>query len=303
MFYYVGKYKNITHAASALFLSQSTVSRSIQSLEAELGCKLFDRTQQGVTFTMEGEMLFGHISKACEQIFIGEEKVLQMQQQVHSGLKIGVSNFTFEQFVLPVLKSFHQGYPAVQIELLSFGLNSSAAILEQVSSGKLDVACSAAAFPESSNAQIDITPVATYNDMVISNDKYAELRNGSYLFSELTPYPFVSLVSDELNLSYLDKLLLAHGLSMASSFKVDNANMFIPIVKKCQCLAVIPTLFRSEIGPSDPVFEVKMRESLPTHNVSILTSRTAPQSSVRDAFIKQLKNYIRSKVYVSIRSR
>ena len=43
IFYYVAKYGNITRAASTLFLSQSTVSRSVQSLEAELGCRLFTR--------------------------------------------------------------------------------------------------------------------------------------------------------------------------------------------------------------------------------------------------------------------
>ncbi|MCF0120534.1 MAG: LysR family transcriptional regulator, partial [Oscillospiraceae bacterium] len=94
VFYYVGKFKNITHAAAALFVSQSTVSRSIQSLESELGCRLFDRHRHGVTLTVEGEALYEHISKACEDIFLGEEKLLSRRRLSEYELKIGLGDIT-----------------------------------------------------------------------------------------------------------------------------------------------------------------------------------------------------------------
>lgn len=50
-FYYVAKYRNITHAAKALFQTQPTVSRCIAGLEAELGCRLFVRSKKGVMLT------------------------------------------------------------------------------------------------------------------------------------------------------------------------------------------------------------------------------------------------------------
>lgn len=46
-FYYVGKYKNITAAAKALFVTQPTVTHAIQALERELNCSLFIRSQKG----------------------------------------------------------------------------------------------------------------------------------------------------------------------------------------------------------------------------------------------------------------
>ncbi len=42
-FYYVAKYKNFTRAATMLLSSQPSVTRSIQNLESELGCRLFIR--------------------------------------------------------------------------------------------------------------------------------------------------------------------------------------------------------------------------------------------------------------------
>ena len=41
IFYYVAKYQNFTLAAKALLSSQPSVSRCMQALETELGCRLF----------------------------------------------------------------------------------------------------------------------------------------------------------------------------------------------------------------------------------------------------------------------
>jgi DNA-binding transcriptional LysR family regulator len=103
-FYYVGKYMNITRAAAALFLSQSTVSRGIQNLEAELGCQLFERTQRGVVFTAEGRVLYDHIARACESIFQGEEQVRRMLHSSSGHIRVGASGFAFAYFVLPTIR-------------------------------------------------------------------------------------------------------------------------------------------------------------------------------------------------------
>ena len=58
IFYYVAKYQNFTLAAKALLSSQPSVSRCMQALETELGCRLFVRTKRGVSLTAEGEQLY-----------------------------------------------------------------------------------------------------------------------------------------------------------------------------------------------------------------------------------------------------
>ena len=75
IFYYVAKYQNFTLAAKALLSSQPSVSRCMQALETELGCRLFVRTKRGVSLTAEGEQLYKYVAPACEQIFKGEENI------------------------------------------------------------------------------------------------------------------------------------------------------------------------------------------------------------------------------------
>ena len=74
IFYYVGKHKNIPKAATELHSSQPAVSRVVQSMESELGCKLFVRNKNGVEFTKEGETLFEYVRIAQSQLNKGERK-------------------------------------------------------------------------------------------------------------------------------------------------------------------------------------------------------------------------------------
>ena len=72
-FYYVAKYKNFTRAATMLLSSQPSVTRSIQNLESELGCRLFIRSRHGVCLLLDRLALF---------------------QKEHPDVKIRISNGT-----------------------------------------------------------------------------------------------------------------------------------------------------------------------------------------------------------------
>ena len=110
-FYYVAKYRNITHAAKALFQTQPTVSRCIAGLEAELGCRLFVRSKKGVMLTPEAELLYQHISAACQEIFLAEEQLSKHKSFQEGLIRIGASEMTIHHCLLPFLGAFRQKYP------------------------------------------------------------------------------------------------------------------------------------------------------------------------------------------------
>lgn len=55
-------YKSMSQAAEALFISQQALSRCIQNLEEELGCKLFRRTVKGSTLTEDGQYFYDQLN-------------------------------------------------------------------------------------------------------------------------------------------------------------------------------------------------------------------------------------------------
>ena len=69
IFYYVAKYKSFTQAANILMNNQPNITRSMNNLENQLGCRLFIRSNRGVTLTREGEKLYKHVTIAYQHCF------------------------------------------------------------------------------------------------------------------------------------------------------------------------------------------------------------------------------------------
>ena len=119
-FYYVAKYKNFTRAASMLLSSQPSVTRSIQNLESELGCRLFIRSRHGVTLTPEGEMLYRYVAPACERILRGEEE-LGLSLGLHGGaVSVGATETALHCLLLDRLALFQKEHPDVKIRIVGY---------------------------------------------------------------------------------------------------------------------------------------------------------------------------------------
>ncbi|WP_026567148.1 LysR family transcriptional regulator [Bacillus sp. UNC41MFS5] len=64
----IAKHKSISQAASALFVTQPSISKAVRDLESELGITILDRTNKGVVFTQEGTELLFYAKKLLEQM-------------------------------------------------------------------------------------------------------------------------------------------------------------------------------------------------------------------------------------------
>lgn len=64
----VNKAGSITQAAKNLFMTPSSISAAIASLEKELGYAIFDRDWQGARLTTKGRQVANHASFICERL-------------------------------------------------------------------------------------------------------------------------------------------------------------------------------------------------------------------------------------------
>jgi len=118
IFYAVAEAGSFTSATVNLNLSQSAISRQIQSLEDDLNVKLFERHARGLTLTENGEYVFktAHevISKLKEvEITLGDKK------NKPSG-KLTVTTFVSfgTTWLTPRIQEFMQLNPEIEVELI-----------------------------------------------------------------------------------------------------------------------------------------------------------------------------------------
>src|SRR5512139_457275 len=117
VFLAVAESGSFSRAAEMSFLTQSTVSQHISSLEIEFDLKLFDRTGKGAMLTEAGKLLLLHANRLAAEArdirvslnrFKGLEKAL---------LRIGGSNIPGSYMIPDFLPLFLQINPGVTIIL------------------------------------------------------------------------------------------------------------------------------------------------------------------------------------------
>jgi len=118
IFHTVAEASSFTKASTVLNLSQSAISRQIQSLENELKIKLFERHPRGLVLTDNGKYLFqtAHevISKLkdVEATFSDEKDKLKGKLTVTTVVSFGTTWLT------PRIKEFMDLHPEIEMELI-----------------------------------------------------------------------------------------------------------------------------------------------------------------------------------------
>jgi len=117
LFQHLASSLHFSKTAESMFVSPSTLSRSIQRLEEECGTTLFVRDNRKVKITAAGLKLLGF----SQQILTEWKKVKWELQQEHQQLQGELSLFcsvTASQSHLPnLLDNFRHKYPQVEIKL------------------------------------------------------------------------------------------------------------------------------------------------------------------------------------------
>lgn len=147
VFYYAAKCGNLTKAAALLQNSQPNLTRAIKTLEAELGCTLFSRTNRGLILTPEGEALYRHIRVAFAEIEAGEAAVTQSRTLERGSVFLAASEGALRCLLLPVLREFCTRYPGVHLRISNHSTPQAVAALHETTADFAVVTTPAALSP------------------------------------------------------------------------------------------------------------------------------------------------------------
>ena len=113
----VAKHRNLHTAASELAISQPALSRSIQTLEREVGASLFTRSNKGMFPNHLGNILLGHAAKVLDNLD-GAMREIQLLSGLKSGqLIIGVAPIIPDALVQQAVLTFSRQYPGISLRL------------------------------------------------------------------------------------------------------------------------------------------------------------------------------------------
>lgn len=126
---------SMTAAANALNLTQGAVSQQIKRLEEVLGQSLFERGRRGLRLTRCGERL---LDRAKRLLQLNDEIIAEMGGKAVAGrVRIGVPYDLVGTLLQPVLKTYAEAYPQVEISLVCA---SSPELAAALAAGTIDLA-------------------------------------------------------------------------------------------------------------------------------------------------------------------
>ena len=110
----VAEHLNFTKAAEELFLTVSTVTHHIQSLESELNAKLFVRTTRAVQLTEAGAAFYPDVREILTRLELSKKHVQKADINRITVIHIGCVSYSEFPHLRPVLKRMQEAFPNVR---------------------------------------------------------------------------------------------------------------------------------------------------------------------------------------------
>lgn len=110
--------RSFIEVAQSHGMAASSVSRSVSSLESELGIRLFQRTTRKVTPTEAGIKYFERISVVLKDIEAAEYVAKELTNKLTGTLRITAPSVFGDMYIVPLLPLLAKHYPDLSIELL-----------------------------------------------------------------------------------------------------------------------------------------------------------------------------------------
>lgn len=262
IFYYVAKYGNVTQAARVLLNNQPNLTRAVKTLESELGCPLFIRSNRGMKLTPEGERLLRHIRIAIENIEAGEAEIIESRNLERGSVFVASSEVALHCVLLPVLKKYRSLYPGIKLKISN---HSTPQAIDAIKNGFADIAV--VTTPTLPSAMLDEITVRKFREVAVCSSAFSELWGRKVSFEELLSYPLISLGTQTKSYEFYSDFFAGEGLRYQPETEAATADQIVPMVKADLGIGFVPEEFLEGI---EGVSVIETEKPLPEREIRVV---------------------------------
>lgn len=263
-------------AARRLDMPQPAVTRSIRSLERELGCTLFQREARGMTLTPIGELFHQRASAVVQEIRRARDEVAQRLGDEHGTVTVALSIMPHVGMLPRALPAFRRRYPNVTVELIE-GLFPE--VEDRLRSGHIDFYLGAV--PHTPPAPgLGLTTLFENTRTVVCRKGHALSRSRS--LKALADADWAVTSVDYNAEQDLERLFAQHGLPKPRIVLRARTAMSIMVALQSDLLAMLPVQWRSFPMTRDTLSTVPVREHLPAPAIVLIRRQGLPMTPAAD---------------------
>jgi DNA-binding transcriptional LysR family regulator len=183
----LASHRNYARAAKSLHISQPTLTRSIQALEARLGCRLFDRRSRTVLPTPAGEEMLKHARQVVASSQALEDGIRQFRGIDVGSLTVGVGPYAASILVGQTLGRFNELHPGIRITAM---IDDWVNLPRRLKAREFDLVLMETSQLET-DTDLEIRPLLPHQGFLFCSGRHPAVKARSLSLQNLVSYPFV----------------------------------------------------------------------------------------------------------------
>lgn len=132
----VAEERSFSRAARRLHVSQPPLSMHVKALEEEIGARLLDRTNRGVTLTRAGQVFYDEARAGVRRLEQAKVKAQHAGQGEVGTLSVGFVSIAGYGILPPALKRFRERFAQVDVQLHELTTDAQ---IREIRAGRLDL--------------------------------------------------------------------------------------------------------------------------------------------------------------------
>ena len=284
IFHAVAEAGSFTNATVSLNLSQSAISRQIQSLEQDLKVQLFERHARGLTLTENGEYVFKTAHEVISKLKEVETSLGDQKNKPTGKLTITTVRSFGTHWLTPRIQEFMQLNPEIEVELIFDDKEL------DLSTRQADIGIFMRRPKQLNYIQ---KKLADINYHIYGSTKYLEKYGIPKTVNDLNKHRFISFgkgaPSPVFNPDWALKLGIKDGKKRTSIMKVNSVMGLLLAVESGVGLAALPDYLVSQ---SNNVIKVLPNSVGPITEAHFVY----PQSLKNVARVQAFRNFLYSKI-------
>ncbi len=274
IFYVVAQCRSFTRAAEVLQNNQPNITRCMKNLEQELGCKLFHRSNKGITLTPEGQRFYRRVAAAVEQLQLGEEEIRRDGSLESGSLSISASEAALHMILLDKLSAFRARYPGVHLRITN---ETTPQAIERLRSGESDFAVITA--PLLTGRSLQQTELLRFAEIPVCGPAYSEMAAHGCTLAELARCPLVCLGEGTSTYAFYQSFFNAHGQPFRVDVEAATMDQILPMVEHGLGIGFYPAkLAAPRIGRGE-LFCIPLELPVPERAISLVEDAARPRST------------------------
>lgn len=283
----VATHRNFRRASAELHITQTALSRRLQTLEAHLGVKLVERTTRSVDLTRIGRDFLPRGQRLLGELETALTEIRETGRALRGDVSIACVPTIGVRYLPRVIQEYSARYPDNRIKVLD---HSSYAVADAVLRREAEFGINVAG---SHDAGLVSVPLVRDRFVLICRDDHPLAARKRLSWGQLESYPLIFAGHVSGNRPLLDLALAADSPRLRAYYEVQRSSTALGLVAEGVGAAVVPNLaVQKDAYPRIRV--VALVDPVVSRSLVLVSPRNSHLSPAAQALYDMLVRHARS---------